>query len=113
MEAWKFDLEWLISAGSFWFACQRSDEKQNIRMHQIRMRTFGYDLRTFGYEQRTIDSIPNSDIQIKWTWALRSKAKFIRRTCVELNQLLLSLTQARRKCDLDSDVEFVLDLMKY
>ena len=37
-----------------------------------------------------------------------SKAKFIRRTCVELNQLLLSLTQARRKCDLDSDVEFVL-----
>ena len=31
------------------------------------------------------------------------------RTCVELNQLLLSLTQARRKCDLDSDVEFVLD----
>ena len=42
-----------------------------------------------------------------------AKAKFIRRTCVEVNQLLLSLTQARRKCDLDSDVEFVLDLMKY
>ena len=43
----------------------------------------------------------------------RGKAKFIRRTCVELNQLLLSLTQARRNCDLDSDVEFVLDLIKY
>ena len=42
-----------------------------------------------------------------------TQAKFIRRTCVELNQLLLSLTQARQKCDLDSDVEFVLDVMKY
>ena len=53
-----------------WFASERSDEKQNIRMHQIRIRTFGCDLRTFGYEQRTMVSHPNSEIRIKWRWAL-------------------------------------------
>ena len=56
-----------------WFASERSDEKQNIRMHQIRMRTFGCDLRTFGYEQRTMVSHPNSEIRIKWRWALREQ----------------------------------------
>ena len=57
-----------------WFASERSDEKQNIRMHQIRMRTFGCDLRTFGYEQRTMVSHPNSEIRSKWRWALKSFA---------------------------------------
>ena len=47
-----------------WFASERSDEKQNIRMHQIRMRTFGCDLRTFGYEQRTMVSHPNSETEL-------------------------------------------------
>ena len=53
-----------------WFASERSDEKQNIRMHQIRMRTFGCDLRTFGYEQRTMVSHPNSEIRLKGRFTL-------------------------------------------
>ena len=60
-----------------WFASERSDEKQNIRMHQIRMRTFGCDLRTFGYEQRTMVSHPNSEIRIKWRWALRQEISML------------------------------------
>ena len=81
---WKLDLERLISAGGFWLACERLDEKENFRMHQIRM-------RTFGYEGRAMDSHSNSEIRTKWRWAFSVILNRAFLTCVYLTRVQCKL----------------------
>ena len=71
-------LQFDFSNAAFWLASNirelsvrnaNSDQKQNFRTCQIRMRTFGCDLRTFGCELQTMSSHPKSEIRTKWKWA--------------------------------------------